>query len=108
MNTQLFPINVIELANKKVMVRLEVADKGKGKNIVIGEPRMSNISLGVIAQKALGKKTNKSRGARGQVRSNSRTKLHVSRIANSLAPPHGLSGAQADNQADSSERFGNG
>ena len=65
-NTQLFPINVIELANTKVMVRLEVDDKGKGKNIVIGDPRMSNISLGVIAQKALNKKTSMSRGAGGR------------------------------------------
>jgi hypothetical protein len=32
-NTQPFPINMIELASKKVLVRPEIADKGKGKNI---------------------------------------------------------------------------
>jgi hypothetical protein len=37
-------INTIELASKRVLVRLEVADKGKGKNIIIGDPRTSNIS----------------------------------------------------------------
>jgi hypothetical protein len=62
---QSFPINVIELANKKVLVRPKVADKGKGKTIVIGDPRTSNISLGVIAWKAPDKKTNKARGTRG-------------------------------------------
>jgi hypothetical protein len=35
LDTQSFPINVIELASKKVLVRPEVADKGKGKTIVI-------------------------------------------------------------------------
>jgi hypothetical protein len=37
-DTQPFPINTIELARKKVLVRSEVTDKGKGKNIVIGDP----------------------------------------------------------------------
>jgi hypothetical protein len=43
-DTQSFPINIINLASKRVLVRLEVADKGKDKNIVIGDPRTSNIS----------------------------------------------------------------
>jgi hypothetical protein len=30
-DTQLFPMNIIELASKRVLVRPEVADKGKGK-----------------------------------------------------------------------------
>jgi hypothetical protein len=30
-DTQPFPINIIELASKKVLVRPEVADKSKGK-----------------------------------------------------------------------------
>jgi hypothetical protein len=40
-----------------------MADKGKGENIVIGDPRTSNISQGGIARKAPDKKTNKSRDA---------------------------------------------
>jgi hypothetical protein len=35
-DAQPFTVNVIELANKKVMVHPEVAEKGKVKNIVIG------------------------------------------------------------------------
>jgi hypothetical protein len=48
-NMQPFPINVIELASKKVLVRLEVANKGNDKNIVIGDPRTLSISQGGIA-----------------------------------------------------------
>jgi hypothetical protein len=42
--TQPFHVSAIELANKKVLVWPETADKGKGKNIVIGDPRTSRIS----------------------------------------------------------------
>jgi hypothetical protein len=81
-DTEPFTINIIELTNKKVLVRPEVADKDKGNNIVIGDPRTSNTSRGVVAQKALGKNTNKTRGARGQGRSSSRSKFPFSRITN--------------------------
>ena len=65
MDTQPFPVNTIEPTSKKVFVRPEMADKGKGESIVIGDPHTSNISQGGIARKAPDKKTNKSRGARG-------------------------------------------
>ena len=63
---QPFPVNTIEPTCKKVMVQPEVADKGKGKNIIISDPRTSNISQEEIARKAPDKKTSKSRGAGGQ------------------------------------------
>jgi hypothetical protein len=66
-NTQPFPINIIELASKNVLARSEVADKCKGKNIMIGDPHMSNISQGEIAQKAPDRKTNKSGGVGGRL-----------------------------------------
>jgi hypothetical protein len=43
-NAQPFPINIIEVASKKVLVRPEVARKGKGKNIIKVDPHTSNIS----------------------------------------------------------------
>jgi hypothetical protein len=55
-----FPVNIIELTNKKVLVQPEVTDKDKGKNIVIGDPRTLNTSREVAAQKAPDKKTNMS------------------------------------------------
>jgi hypothetical protein len=65
--TQPFPVNMIELASKKVLVRPEVADKGKGKNIVFGDPGMLSILQGGIARKAPDKKTNKSGGTGGRL-----------------------------------------
>jgi hypothetical protein len=85
-DTQPFSINTIELTGKRVLVRPEVADKGKGKNIVIGDPCTSNISQGGIARKALGKKTNKSRGTGGKTQSNSRAKVLAASIVDCLAP----------------------
>jgi hypothetical protein len=43
-----------------------VAGKDKGKGIIISDPRMTYLSLGVVAQKALGKKTNKTGGTGGK------------------------------------------
>jgi hypothetical protein len=83
------------------MVRPEVADKGKGKNNVIGDPRTSNISHGGIAQKAPDRMTNKFGGARGQAQSSSRTKLPDLSIADGPAPTRGQSGAHADDPTDS-------
>jgi hypothetical protein len=80
-DTQPFPVNTIELTCKKVLVRPEVADKGKGKNIVIGDCRTSNISQEVIARKAPDRNTNKSGDARGQAQLSSRAKLPDSSIA---------------------------
>jgi hypothetical protein len=48
---QPFTFNIIELASKNVLVRPEVVDKGKGKNIFIGDPRMSNLSQGGLLRK---------------------------------------------------------
>jgi hypothetical protein len=62
-DTQLFPVNTIKLTCKKVLVRAEMADKGEGKGIVIGDPRMSNISQKEIARKAPDEKAKKSEGA---------------------------------------------
>jgi hypothetical protein len=38
--------------DKKVLVQLEVADKGKGKSIVTNDPRMPNMSREVVTKKA--------------------------------------------------------
>jgi hypothetical protein len=59
-----------------------VADKGKGKNIIIGDPRTSNISEEEIARKASDKKTNKSGGAGGQTQLRSRARQPDPSIAN--------------------------
>jgi hypothetical protein len=65
-DTQHFPVNTIELTYKKVLVRPEMADKVKGKGIVIGDPRMSILSQKDIARKASDEKAKKSEGAGGR------------------------------------------
>jgi hypothetical protein len=79
----------------------EVTDKGKGKNIVIGNPPTSNILQEGIARKALDRNANKSRGARGQAQWSSQANLLDSSIANCPAPARGWSGAHANGLADS-------
>ena len=65
-DTQPFPINTIHVACEKVLVRPETADKSKSKDIIIDDPRTSNISQKEDAQKALDNKTNKSGSTEGQ------------------------------------------
>ena len=66
MDTQPFPVNTIDIACKKILVRPEMADKGKSKDIIIGSPRTSNISQNEIVRKAPDNKAKKSGGTKGQ------------------------------------------
>jgi hypothetical protein len=43
-DTQPFPVDTIEFTCENVLVQPEIADKDKDKNIIIGNPRTSNIS----------------------------------------------------------------
>jgi hypothetical protein len=65
-DTQPFLVKTIELTCKNVLVRPEMADKGKGKGIVIGDPRMSIISQKEIARKASDEEAKKSEGDGGR------------------------------------------
>jgi hypothetical protein len=40
---QSFPINMMELTDNKVLVRSDMTNKDKGKNIIIGSPHTSKI-----------------------------------------------------------------
>jgi hypothetical protein len=92
-DTQSFPVNTIELTCKKVLVRPEMADKGKGKGIVIGDPRMSNISQKEIARKASGEKAKKSEGAGEQAQLISQARQPGPSITDGPTPTCGWSGA---------------
>lgn len=53
------------MMDTKVLVWLGMANKGKGKNIIIDDPRTKNVSRGVDTRKALDKrKANRIEGAR--------------------------------------------
>jgi hypothetical protein len=66
------PINTLETMSKKVLVWSCAADKGKVKNIIIGDPRMPNLSRRVVNRKTLDKR--KTGGVGGQARSDTRSR----------------------------------
>jgi hypothetical protein len=100
-DTQPFSVNTIELTCEKVLAWPEMADKGKGKGFIIGDPRISNISQKEITQKAQDEKTKMSGGIGGQAQLMSRTRQPGSSIANGPTPTCGRSGAQTDDLANS-------
>ena len=66
MDTKPFPVNKIDVACEKVLVRPEMADKSKSKDIIIDDPRTSNVSQKEIARKAPDDKAKKSGGTGGR------------------------------------------
>jgi hypothetical protein len=100
-DTRPFPVNTIDIACKKILVRPEMADKGKSKDIIIGNPRMSNISQKEIARKAPDNKAKKSEGTGGQAQLMSQARQPSLSITDGLAHTCGRSGAQRDGPANS-------
>jgi hypothetical protein len=100
-DTQPFPVNTIELTCKKVLVRPEMADKGKGKGIVIGDPRMTDISQKEIARKASDEKAKKSEDAGGQAQLMNQTHQPSPSIVDGPTLTCGQSGAQTNGPANS-------
>jgi hypothetical protein len=88
-DTRPCPINTIELANKKVLVRPKVASKGKGKNIIIGDPRTSNIHKEELLGNLRTKRLTSPEAAGGQAQSNSRAKVPALSITDYPAPTRG-------------------
>jgi hypothetical protein len=107
-DTHPFPINTIDVACEKVLVRREMADKGKGKGIVIGDPRMSIVSQKEIARKASEEKAKKSEGAGGQTQLRSRARQPDLSIADGPTPTCGQSGAHKDGPAGSARQSAHG
>ena len=53
---QPFPINTIDLDDKKVLVRSDVADKEKGKGIHIGDPRVLDENRKILSTEVFDEK----------------------------------------------------
>jgi hypothetical protein len=100
-DTQPFHVNTIDIACKKILVRTEMADKGKSKDIIIGNPHMSNISQKEIARKAPDDKAKKSGGTKGQAQLMRQARQPDLSITDSLTPMCGRSDAQTDGPANS-------
>ncbi len=101
MDTQPFPVNTIDIACKKILVRPEMADKSKSKDIIIDDPRTSNISQKEIARKAPDDKAKKSGGTGGQAQLMSQARQPGLSITDGVTPTCGQSGAQTDSSATS-------
>jgi hypothetical protein len=69
------PITTLEPMSKKVFIRPYATDKSKDKNIVIGYPRMPNMSRRVVTRKASDKR--KIRGTGGQARSDTQSRSPI-------------------------------
>jgi hypothetical protein len=107
-DTKPFPVNKIDVACEKVLVRPEMADKRKSKDIIIDDPRTSNISQKEGAQKALDNKTNKSGSTEGQTQLRSRARQPNLSIADSPTPTSGQSDAHKDGLAGSARQSAHG
>jgi hypothetical protein len=81
-----------------------MVDKGKSKDIIIGNPRMSNISQKKIARKASDDKAKKSGGTEGEAKLMSQARQHDQSITDSLTPTCGRSGAETYGPANSARQ----
>jgi hypothetical protein len=52
-----FPLHTLELTNPKVLIRLDQAEKAKGKNVIIGEERSTEKKVMKVQNEMLAKKT---------------------------------------------------
>ena len=80
------------------------ADKGKGKGIVIGDPRMSIMSQKEIARKASDERAKKFEGAGEQAQLMNQTHQPGPSIADGPAPTCGRSDAQTNGPANSARQ----
>jgi hypothetical protein len=63
---QFIHVDTLGRVDKKILVRPYSTDKGKGKNIISDDPRVTNLTHGMVTRKAPDKrKTNQTGGARG-------------------------------------------
>ena len=100
-DTQPFPVNTIDVACEKILVRPEMADKSKSKDIIIDDPRTSNISQKEIARKAPDFLALSSGGTGGQAQLMSQARQPGLSITDGLAHTCGRSSAQTDGPANS-------
>jgi hypothetical protein len=106
---QSFPVNIIDLGEKKVLVRPDVANKGKGKSDIISNPHVPNevkwVTLGSLLHKRPLYITIRTKGTEASVVGQS-IKALVSRITNGPTLMHGRSSAHVDSSTDLAGRSG--
>jgi hypothetical protein len=56
-DTEPFPMNVIDFEGKKVLIRPSIADKEKGKEVIIGDARKADENNKISCRKVVAEKT---------------------------------------------------
>ena len=116
-DTEPFPMNVIDFNGKKVLIRPNTADKGKDKEVIIGNAREADGNNKISCRKVMAEKTpdggetlkvtitNSSAGGQAQTRGYAREP--ILRIADGPVPRHGRSVTSPDGPERSSGWSGN-
>jgi hypothetical protein len=116
-DTEPFPVNMINFDDKKVLVRPSAADKGKGKGIIIGDPREADENTKISCRKVVAEKTPNgdetlkititASNAGGHVQAAGQAWPPVLYIADGPARRHGRSRTPPDSPGTSGGRSGN-
>jgi hypothetical protein len=98
-DTEPFPMNVIDFNGKKVLIRPSTADKGKDKEIIIGNAREADGNSKISCRKVVTEKTPDggetlkvtitTSGTGGQAQTRGHAREPILRIADGLVTRHG-------------------
>jgi hypothetical protein len=107
-DTEPFPMNMIDFEGKKVLVRPNTADKGKGKETIIGDAKEADEGRKVSCRKVVAKKTPDggetlkvtitASSTRGQAQTGRQMQEPVLRVPDGPAHRRGRSGRAQDSQ----------
>jgi hypothetical protein len=116
-DTEPFWVNVTDFEGKKVLIRPSTADKGKGKEIIIGDAREADGNSKISCRKVVVEKTFDggetlkvtitTSGTRGQAHTRGHAREPLLRITDGPTPRHGRSEASLDGPKHSTGRSGN-
>jgi hypothetical protein len=101
-DTEPFPVNVVDFEGNRVLIRPSTADKGKGKEIIIGNTREADGNNKISCRKVVAEKnpdggetvkvTITTSGTGGQAQTKRRTQEPVLRIVDGLTLRRGRCG----------------
>jgi hypothetical protein len=116
-DTKPFPVNVIDFEGKRVLIRSSAADKGKDKEIIIGDAREADRNNMISCRKVVAEKTPDggetlkmtiiTSGTGGQAQTKGQVQEPVLRISEGSTPRRRQSGTTPDGPENSSGRSGN-
>ena len=117
MDTEPFPVNVIDFKGKKVLIWPGMADKGKGKEVIIGDAQKDDENYKISCRKVVAEKnpiggktlkfTITTSNARGQAQARNQARAPILRIVDGLTHRRGWSGTPKDSPDHSSGWSGN-